>query len=124
MSLCRQHHDGGGKTPLAQLAADLEAILMGKHHIEQDQVECFAAGAPDGLHAVCHDCNLVPLRLQVTLEAESYAGFVFNDLDLGHSTPLSLINPMTALEGVPIMAVGDRRREQDAAPQRGCSVLD
>ena len=68
----------------------------------------------EGLHAISNDCNLVPLRLQVTLEAESYAGFVFNDQDLGHSTPLSLINPMTALEGVPIMAVGDRRREQDA----------
>ena len=63
----------------------------------------------EGLHAISNDCNLVPLRLQVTLEAESYAGFVFNDLDLGHSTPLPHIHSLCRRAGRACRSLGGRR---------------
>src|SRR5271167_5067901 len=73
VSLCREHHDGCGKPRLAQLAADFEAVLVGKHDVEQDQVKRFRASADHRLHTIGHDCHLVALRLKVTFEAESDA---------------------------------------------------
>src|SRR5438309_691450 len=80
---CEQNHRRAEAGP-AQLAAHLEAILMRKHHIENDQVVRLLPRPPARRLAVVYDFNLVAFQLQIVLEPQGKSRFILHNQDASH----------------------------------------
>src|SRR5207248_559269 len=68
-----------------QLAANFEAVFVGKHDVQQDQIVRVSARVPYGLHTVRNGGNLVALRFEIALQSKSDSGFVLHDQDSAHA---------------------------------------
>src|SRR5688572_11331195 len=79
-----QHDDWRAEAGLAQVAADLEAILTGQHHVQQNQIEGRLARAPRRRGAVANHLHVPPFDAQIVFEAEGDGGLVFDHEDPGH----------------------------------------
>lgn len=62
-----EHHHGGEMARLAQVAEDLEAVELGEHHVEDDQVKRLGAGEGQTVLAVGGEGHVVPLGREVHL---------------------------------------------------------
>ncbi len=67
LAACRQHQDGDGALA-ADLAADLEALQPGHHHIQQHQVGLLAARQFQGGLAIIGNQHVKPLLAQLVLQ--------------------------------------------------------
>ena len=82
--LCRQHDDRDIAL-LAEDATNLEAVQLGEHEVQQDQVRARAAGLGHAVGAVLGDGHRVSLFLEVEAERISNGGVILDDKDaLGH----------------------------------------
>ena len=63
---------------------DLEAVDVGEHHVEHDEVELAGARLLGAFAAAADDLDLVALRGQRVLEAHADRRIVFDDEDASH----------------------------------------
>ncbi len=73
-----QHEDGDVRFP-PQNPADFEAVEAGQHDVEEDEIRVEITGGLDGLAAVAHHLDAVPLVAQVVFEGR----FILDDQDFG-----------------------------------------
>jgi hypothetical protein len=59
-------------------ARHVEAVTVGQHHVEDDEVEGLASRATDGGVAVTSGLDAIALRYQPVAEGELQAGLVFD----------------------------------------------
>ena len=74
---------GDGARARAQLAADVEAVLLRQHDVEDDEVGRKAAGARQPLFAVGRRLHLVTFELEIVTQTEQHLRLV-----LDHQNPL------------------------------------
>ena len=88
----REHQDGHrqGVVPIAQRAADREAVQLRQVEVQHDAVEALGEGAAQTLLAVVGHRHRMPLELQKALQIGGQLQIVFHDED-GHDVSLSTI---------------------------------
>src|ERR1035437_7571362 len=70
---------------MPQVAANLEAVFVGQHNVQQDQVERPGARSPYGFHPVGYHRYFVTLRLQIVFESKSDSRLVLHDQYSAHA---------------------------------------
>jgi len=79
--LRREHEDGGPDVRVAQRGAHLEAVLTGKHDVEDDGVVDGFLGEPQPLVAVERDVDGEAVLFQAPLDRPGESLLVFHDED-------------------------------------------
>ena len=77
-----EHQDRRVATFTPQLGRDLEPVLLGKHHVEQDDVVLVDVGQHGGLVAIGRDVHHVALLLQSLLDESGDLPVVLHDENL------------------------------------------
>lgn len=76
-----EHHHRGKDLALAKVTQHLEAIQLGQHDVQDDEIEGGRAGKIEPIFAVHSELNLVPLGGEVHFEAHRDAVVVFDNQD-------------------------------------------
>src|SRR5688572_18722789 len=123
MALRGEQDDRRAHASVTQFTTDLEAILAGEHHVEQDQIETSGQAAGDGRLAVGDQLQLVALEAQVLLESECDVGIVFDYQNAGHggysSMPaISVTGKMRATKSARVMSAPRRHLAPVPRPRR------
>ena len=89
LALGREHDDGHVQPVLADQAADLVAVDLGQHDVQQDQIRPGVAGERQAPLPVGGGQDPIALELEVVLQAAEHGGVVFDDQDrLSRHSPL------------------------------------
>jgi hypothetical protein len=80
----RQHHDRGRCRALAQLAADIEAVLARQHQVEDDEVGIERRCAHQSLLAVRCGLHLIAFELEIVTQAEQHLRLVLDHQNALH----------------------------------------
>src|SRR5690242_18031821 len=79
-----KHQNRRGDTFAAEVATDVEALLAGKHDVENDEVEGAREGLGVSVGAVGRPLDIVSLGAQSVDGADGKSFFVLNEQDAGH----------------------------------------
>ncbi len=79
-----QDENGRGAAARSQCAADVEAIQLRHHQIENDGIGVIAGGFHDALLPVFRSDDIVTIVLEIVLEAFEQLDIVFDDEDSLH----------------------------------------
>src|SRR5688572_16825141 len=90
-----QQDDRGGDACFAQFAAHIESIHLRQHHVEQYEIPLAVGATRESLGAVRGHMRVVPLAMEILLEAQDDVRFVFDDEDACHGEVSSRM-PRTA----------------------------
>ena len=77
----RQHDDGHERVPTAKILADLVAVHVRQHEVEQDGVRLFVLRQRDAVPPLARRSDAKPLELERVLQTEHDVRFVFDDED-------------------------------------------
>ena len=80
----RQHDDRRGVRARAQLAADVEAVLLRQHDVENHEIGREAGGAGESLVAVRRRLHFVAFELEVVTQTEQHLRFVLDHQNALH----------------------------------------
>src|ERR1051325_9102155 len=82
MATSSQHDDRCQNAPPAQGTADVKAIHLGEHDVQQNHVWMFGQCLIKTVGAVFGDNNLEPFELAIVAKGDDHVAFIFNDEEL------------------------------------------